>query len=81
MILISELKKEAAREKKQLINFLRDIIRIKSPSGKEKEVSRRVYREMTSAGFDKVITSGYGSVIGRIGKGRKKLFTPPRTRK
>jgi putative selenium metabolism hydrolase len=74
MILISELKKEAAREKKQLINFLRDIIRIKSPSGKEKEVSRRVYREMTSAGFDKVITSGYGSVIGRIGKGRKKIL-------
>ncbi len=70
----TRIREKAGKERSNLIKFLRDIIRIESPSGGEKKVSGRVCREMKEAGFDRVTVSDSGSVIGRIGKGRKKIL-------
>ncbi len=51
--------------------FLADIISIKSLSGHEEEVVQRIGHEMSDAGFDEVRTDGLGSIIGRIGSGRR----------
>ena len=72
MIPVQVLREKTAG--RQVAGFLRDIIKIKSLSGMEKKVARRVKQQMRAAGFDEVITSPMGSVIGRIGNGRKKIL-------
>lgn len=49
-----------------VVGFLRDILRIPSPSGEEGEVAGRVRREMDAVGFDEVSTDEAGNVTGRI---------------
>lgn len=51
--------------------FLADIISIPSLSGHEKAVVSRIGEEMKKVGFDEVRTDGLGSIIGRIGRGKK----------
>ncbi len=68
------VKKTAIKEKSRLVRFLKDIVRIKSLSGNEGRVSDRVKREMKDAGFDRVTVSKSGSVIGRIGSGKKRIL-------
>lgn len=57
-----------ARQEK-LIDFLREIVAIPSPSGGEEQVVRRVQAEMEAAGFDEVKVDGFGNVLGRVGDG------------
>lgn len=54
-----------------IARFLIELISIKSLSGKEGEVASRVAKEMRDAGFDEVRSDGLGSVIGRIGNGKR----------
>lgn len=54
-----------------IAKFLADIISIPSLSGEEKGVVERIGAEMDKVGFDEVRTDGLGSIIGRIGKGKK----------
>jgi putative selenium metabolism hydrolase len=54
-----------------IARFLIELISIKSLSGKENEVARRIAQEMREAGFDEVRTDGLGSVVGQIGKGKR----------
>jgi putative selenium metabolism hydrolase len=49
------------------------LVKIKSLSTKEKEVAEELQRQMREAGFDEVRLDGLGSVIGRIGSGKKIL--------
>jgi len=56
-------------EKEPLLSFLRDIIRIPSPSTKERGVVERVAEEMKGVGFAEVFTDEVGNVVGRIGSG------------
>ena len=56
-------------EKKDLISFAQDIIKIKSYSGKEKEVAERIKLEMQKLGYDEILEDGSGSVIGVLGNG------------
>lgn len=49
--------------------FLMDMIRTPSFSGKEKEVIEVIKKGMLKVGFDEVRIDGLGSIIGRIGNG------------
>lgn len=57
----------------QMIKFLIDMISIPSTSCHEKSVAMRIKNEMEMCGFDEVRIDGLGSVVGRIGKGDKKI--------
>jgi len=52
-------------------NFLMDMIRVPSFSCKEKEVIQVIKKEMEKVGFDEIRIDGLGSVIGRIGSGKR----------
>jgi putative selenium metabolism hydrolase len=53
--------------------FLRDIVRIPSPSGKEKAVIERIQTEMEIIGYDEIKVDGLGNLLGRIGNGSRML--------
>jgi putative selenium metabolism hydrolase len=59
----------AAELRPNIAAFLGDLIRIPSPSGKEKVVVQRIATEMHAAGFDNVTIDPFGNVLGRIGTG------------
>jgi putative selenium metabolism hydrolase len=46
-------------------------VRIKSLSAQEKDVAAEIVKMMQEAGFDEVRLDGIGSVVGRIGNGKK----------
>ncbi|MER2598649.1 MAG: YgeY family selenium metabolism-linked hydrolase [Caldilineales bacterium] len=56
------------------IEFLRDLIRIRSYSGEEGALAARVAAEMKQLGFEQVYQDRAGSVIGRVGKGTQRLL-------
>ena len=71
---VKRLKQLAKKHQKDLVNFLRDMVRIPSLSGQEGKIARRVKEEMERAGFDEVFIDGIGNVVGRIGSGRVKIL-------
>lgn len=50
----------------RLVEFTRDLVRLRSLSGAEGAVARRVVDEMNALGFDRVWQDAYGSVVGVI---------------
>ena len=62
--------KQAEIYKPSISQFLRDMIAIPSESCQEKEVIRRIEKEMISVGFDKVEIDPMGNIIGTIGNGK-----------
>ena len=71
---VKRLKQLAREYQKDLVNFLRDMVRIPSLSGQEGKIARRVKEEMERAGFDEVFIDGIGNVVGRIGSGRVRIL-------
>lgn len=68
---ISERIKELSKTyEKDMVNFLRDMIRIPSTSCNEKGVIQRIKEEMERVGFDEVIIDKMGNILGRIGNGK-----------
>jgi len=65
---------QAAAVLEEAIAFLRAIIAIPSPSGGEEAVARRVAAQMERLGFDDVRTDSFGSVIGRVGGGPRRIL-------
>jgi putative selenium metabolism hydrolase len=61
----------AARQYEQpMVDFLRDIVAIKSPSGQEDKVIARIRHEVEKLGFaDKVWVDGIGNLLVQIGSG------------
>ena len=55
----------------EIIEFLQDLIRIKSYSGEEEQIIRFIERKMIDLGFDEVKIDGMGNLLGRIGNGEK----------
>ncbi len=51
--------------------FLMDLIRTPSFSGKEKAVIDVIAKKMTAVGFDEVRVDALGSIIGRVGNGKR----------
>ncbi|PKK88437.1 MAG: YgeY family selenium metabolism-linked hydrolase [Candidatus Wallbacteria bacterium HGW-Wallbacteria-1] len=56
---------------KEMVQFIRDMIRIPSESCQEKEVVQRIAEEMRKVGFDEVIIDPMGNILGKIGSGSK----------
>ncbi|MCB0146844.1 MAG: YgeY family selenium metabolism-linked hydrolase, partial [Caldilineaceae bacterium] len=50
----------------RLITFAQDLVRLPSPSGRERAVAERVQEEMQALGFDRVWMDEYGSVVGIV---------------
>jgi putative selenium metabolism hydrolase len=61
----------AERYRDETAQLLADLVSIPSLSGQERAVVDRIAAEMRRAGFDEVRIDGLGSVIGRIGGGRR----------
>lgn len=55
----------------KLVQFMQDLIRIKSLSSEEGKVAKRIAAEMKKLKYDEVTIDPQGNVIGRIGKGGK----------
>jgi putative selenium metabolism hydrolase len=49
------------------------LVKIKSLTGKEGEVAAELKKQMQAARFDDVCVDGLGSVLGRVGKGKRLL--------
>jgi putative selenium metabolism hydrolase len=57
----------------ETVRILCDLVRTPSFSSKEKDVVQVIHREMTAAGCDDVRIDALGSIIGRIGDGRRTI--------
>ncbi len=57
-------------DQKSLVSFLRDLIRIPSPSTEEGALAQRVVEEMEALGLPRVEVDPIGNVVSRIGSGR-----------
>ena len=53
-------------DKENLVEFCRDLIRIPSQAGREKEVVRRAQEELLRLGFDDCRCDDFGSVVGVV---------------
>lgn len=56
------------------IDFLRDLVRIRSYSGEEGEIAARVAEEMRRLGYHQVYRDHAGNIVGRVGKGTQRLL-------
>ena len=67
------IQSRAKAMEKDTVRFLSDLIRAQSFSSKEKNVISVIKKEMNRIGFDSARVDGLGSIIGRIGKGKRVL--------
>ncbi len=71
---------ERAKEcEPEIVAFLRDMIAIPGESSKEKEIVRRIEREMQKVGFDEIRIDGMGNILGRIGCGKRVIMMDSHT--
>lgn len=61
----------ARQHEAPLLNFMRDLVAIKSLSSQEGPVIKRIEAEMKKLGYDEVRIDPMGNVIGRIGGGKR----------
>lgn len=59
---------------KELLEFTRDLVRIKSLSGQEGEVIKFIERKMIDLGYDEVAIDAMGNLLGRIGDGEEAIL-------
>jgi putative selenium metabolism hydrolase len=70
---MSDIQSAAAGLQDEAVEFLRELIRIPSPSGGEGKVVETVRARMVEVGFDETRIDRFGNVLGRIGDGSKTL--------
>ncbi|MBY0435170.1 MAG: M20/M25/M40 family metallo-hydrolase, partial [Cyclobacteriaceae bacterium] len=58
----------------EIVEFARQLVRIKSYSGQEEEAIRLVEQKMKALGYDEVRLDAMGNVLGRIGQGPKSIL-------
>jgi len=68
-----EIRQLAAKYKDYTAENLSKIVKTKSYSGQEENVCRLIVELCEQAGFDEVRIDGLGSVIGRVGYGKKTI--------
>ena len=56
-----------------LIRFVRELIAIPSPSGREERIIRRIRQEMERLGYDRIRTDAMGNLTGQVGSGRRTI--------
>lgn len=57
-----------------LLAFAQELVRIRSYSGQEEQLARCIAAKMEVLGFDEVRIDPYGSVVGRVGSGKKVIL-------
>lgn len=60
----SLLKERSERQKKSVVEFTQDLIRIPSPTSREDEAAKRIECHMRELNYDKVFRDGAGNVVG-----------------
>lgn len=65
---------QTAQRKEEILQFFREIVAIPSMNSDIEQVGRRVIDEMKKLRFDEAYVDRYGSVVGRIGDGRRVLL-------
>lgn len=60
--------------KAELIEFTQSLVRIKSVSGQEGEIIKRIEQKMNALGYDEVIIDSMGNLLGRIGNSGKAVL-------
>jgi len=70
---MKDVRELASRAQGEAVEFLRDLIRIPSPSGDEARVVEAIAQRMREGGFDEVLIDPFGNVLGRIGRGRRAI--------
>jgi len=65
------VKKRGDFYRKDLYQFLRDMIAIPSTSCNEKDLVNRIRLEMEKLDYDEIRIDGMGNILGRMGSGRK----------
>ena len=58
-------------QKKEILEFAQNLVRVKSYSSQEEEAIRMVQQKMIDLGYDEVKIDSLGNVLGRIGNGDK----------
>ncbi len=68
-LLLEEVRERTRDLEGEAVEFLRELIRIRSFSGDEGRVVQAIERRMRDVGYDEVRIDGFGNVLGRIGSG------------
>ena len=68
---VQEIKKKVEENRKDIIQFMRDIVSIPSMNSKIGPVGGRIAAEMNKLGFDEVRFDKMGNILGRIGSGKR----------
>lgn len=71
---MTDIQKLCNEYKEEIIEFLKKIISIKSLTGDEKAIAEIVKAKMQELGYDEILESELGDVIGVIGNGPKKII-------
>lgn len=58
----------------KLVSFASDLVKIKSRTGEEEAVVKRIVEEIKALDYDEAYIDSVGNVIGRIGNGSEKLL-------
>jgi putative selenium metabolism hydrolase len=61
-------------KKDELLRLTSDLVSIPSVTGNEGEIAHFIHAKMQQLGFDEVAIDDYGSVIGRVGNGARKIL-------
>ncbi len=59
---------------RDLLSFAQDLVRIESFSGMEAQLARFIASKMKALGYDEVKIDRFGNVVGRIGRGERKIL-------
>lgn len=66
-----QIREISGQWEKEILDFLKDIIRIKSTSTNEKEVIQRIEKAMENLEYDEIIIDEMGNILGRVGNGKR----------
>ncbi len=58
----------------ELLAFTQDLVRIKSYSGQEGQITSFIASKMEDLGYDEVKIDQYGNVVGRVGDGKRVIL-------
>lgn len=62
------------RDRRKMVDFLREMIVLPSPSGEEGKAAARAVQEMEACGFERAFVDGIGNAVGIIGSGRPAIL-------
>lgn len=71
---MTDIQKECLKIKDDMLGFLQQLIRIKSFTGAEKEIAECVKKKMIELGYDRVIETELGDIVGVMGSGPIKIL-------